>query len=462
MAEKKDQLFDKLQFDIVQERLKLITSAWILLGIAIGFTILFGISEIEKLWINSVSSKAAIYGIELQHKIEQKLPSQLENTKCKDDLVCSFKDRLAIWTGSGFLLKKPQQSSIEIDQLRLKYNNSKTDNKEWKVINDNLSHYQYNGYHFVRININQSEESRYNNWVIGFEDKTIGAERKLLLKQIWFPGFIIFLVGTSILTVCLLLVPLRVAEKHDKKKKRIGLMVFIPIAIAQIVLCTQTCIVYRNLYKKTSNEKIIIIHDIINDIDKIGSLNSFDGINEDKLGYLINRLRPYSPELGSVIIFDKNLQPKVVMENDTIFLKSLESIESDSNFLSTTLQASSGKRKIYPLGSEEFSLGYFVATKSDTVFWKKFKSVALDYLTGFLISLLFLVEMLILISQLVKERKRKSKTPKTHYSLIRPAAFLFLFGIDISISFLPLHMENLYKPFFWSFKRSNYGFTYFR
>ncbi|MFO7689038.1 MAG: hypothetical protein R6W83_00525, partial [Cryobacterium sp.] len=35
-----------------------------------------------------------------------------------------------------------------------------------------------------------------------------------------------------------------------------------------------------------------------------------------------------------------------------------------------------------------------------------------------------------------------------HYGLIRPAAFLFLFGIDISVSFLPLHMGKLYQPIF--------------
>ena len=31
---------------------------------------------------------------------------------------------------------------------------------------------------------------------------------------------------------------------------------------------------------------------------------------------------------------------------------------------------------------------------------------------------------------------------------MRPAIFLFLFGLDISLAFLPLHMENLYKPIF--------------
>jgi predicted MFS family arabinose efflux permease len=73
--------------------------------------------------------------------------------------------------------------------------------------------------------------------------------------------------------------------------------------------------------------------------------------------------------------------------------------------------------------------------------------VAVDYTTGIIISFLFLVEMLILVSQFIKDRKKRSAEATIHYSIIRPAAFLFLFGIDISISFLPLHMETLYEPF---------------
>ena len=33
-----------------------------------------------------------------------------------------------------------------------------------------------------------------------------------------------------------------------------------------------------------------------------------------------------------------------------------------------------------------------------------------------------------------------------HYGVMRPTAFLFLFGVDISISFIPLHMQSLYTP----------------
>jgi predicted MFS family arabinose efflux permease len=76
----------------------------------------------------------------------------------------------------------------------------------------------------------------------------------------------------------------------------------------------------------------------------------------------------------------------------------------------------------------------------------------MDSLTVLIISILFLVEMLILIFKYVERQvqnhnteKRKS-TVSVHYGVMRPIAFLFLFGVDISISFIPLHMQSLYTP----------------
>jgi predicted MFS family arabinose efflux permease len=70
---------------------------------------------------------------------------------------------------------------------------------------------------------------------------------------------------------------------------------------------------------------------------------------------------------------------------------------------------------------------------------------------------LFLVEMMILIFNFVQKESADEQSqpisqtrylPKVHYGLMRPAAFLLLFGYDMSISFLPLHTEKLYTPLF--------------
>ena len=77
--------------------------------------------------------------------------------------------------------------------------------------------------------------------------------------------------------------------------------------------------------------------------------------------------------------------------------------------------------------------------------------IAMDSLTVLVISILFSVEMLILIFKYVERQIQnsleKGSAGVVHYGVMRPIAFLFLFGVDISISFVPLHMQSLYIPF---------------
>jgi len=76
-----------------------------------------------------------------------------------------------------------------------------------------------------------------------------------------------------------------------------------------------------------------------------------------------------------------------------------------------------------------------------------------DNLSVFLITFLLGIELSILIfSQFKITNVLPSVSPlvipKTSFKAMRPAIFLFLFGIDLSISILPLQMEKLYEPIF--------------
>ncbi len=82
----------------------------------------------------------------------------------------------------------------------------------------------------------------------------------------------------------------------------------------------------------------------------------------------------------------------------------------------------------------------------------------LELLTVLVVALLLTGEITILAVQAIGQRLRrpplKSLGPtqrppaRVNFTLIRPATFMFLFGIDISMSFVPLHMERLYEPIF--------------
>ncbi len=80
---------------------------------------------------------------------------------------------------------------------------------------------------------------------------------------------------------------------------------------------------------------------------------------------------------------------------------------------------------------------------------KSEKDAVSDSLTALLICLLFSLEMLIFTFCFTEKRDAGPENgPAVPYGFIRPAAFLFFFGMDICISFLPLHTETLYEPLF--------------
>jgi predicted MFS family arabinose efflux permease len=76
------------------------------------------------------------------------------------------------------------------------------------------------------------------------------------------------------------------------------------------------------------------------------------------------------------------------------------------------------------------------------------QEIILDSLTVLVISIFFAGEVLIIFSQFIqKQFTPSSQKSPAFYTYVRPAAFLFYFGVYLSLSFLPLYMETLYDPF---------------
>jgi MFS family permease len=75
-------------------------------------------------------------------------------------------------------------------------------------------------------------------------------------------------------------------------------------------------------------------------------------------------------------------------------------------------------------------------------------NVIVEITTTLIISTLLFVELFILLLKLFQGNKVSNSYPSTIIdpSSIRPAIFLFLFGVDLSAAFVPLHMKNLYQP----------------
>lgn len=76
--------------------------------------------------------------------------------------------------------------------------------------------------------------------------------------------------------------------------------------------------------------------------------------------------------------------------------------------------------------------------------------VIVEIITTLAISTLLFNELFILLLKLLQNNRTQNRFRSftVDPSSIRPAVFLFLFGVDLSAAFVPLHMKNLYQPIY--------------
>ncbi len=106
-------------------------------------------------------------------------------------------------------------------------------------------------------------------------------------------------------------------------------------------------------------------------------------------------------------------------------------------------------RVAVPLAGEGLSSGsekIIVAELSIDNLLKVTWSLVSNGTTMLLVSLLLLVELLYLLFSALLKSDSKKNSNRDLVRFMRPAIFFFLLGIDISMAFVPLHMQNLYFP----------------
>ncbi len=116
----------------------------------------------------------------------------------------------------------------------------------------------------------------------------------------------------------------------------------------------------------------------------------------------------------------------------------------------TKLNTRSSHRMRYPLlqDRERFTSVLAIGLSS-SYFLHKVLAVTANGFTVIAISILIFIELLILQRLFVESATPTVReSPTNSFGYMRPAIFIFLFGVDSSLSFLPLHMENLYVPMF--------------
>ena len=95
-----------------------------------------------------------------------------------------------------------------------------------------------------------------------------------------------------------------------------------------------------------------------------------------------------------------------------------------------------------------YIINYINLAPTNQVIDTNLLNAVVEIITAMVISSLLLFELIILFIKLIKNSRsfKFSESSTIDPSSIRPVVFLFLFGVDLSAAFVPLHMKNLYQP----------------
>lgn len=466
-------------------KLKFIVSAIALLILALGFNALLSLHSLEKLYVESIASQYSAVGKDLQRNLEKALrfgklldtffgiekileetrqnilkKISLESiTKKKTSESLTAEDiSVSISLPDGAILYSTNEEFVGTtlpEEARIDYG----DTGEEKGFSGKSSYIKYQNTYITALPIRDRKETWVASALIMFNERPVVT----LLNNIRNQNIkeISIILGCSSI---LLLILLTVLKSEDlfmvSRKFRVSLVMFLVIISAQIAFSGLNVNAFRNYYLQINKQKTQMLITLLKeDIEFLLS----KGIRISKLvkmDVVMGEIIEASPELNDITILDTEHNPLYVASKNGMIdfqrasaeeLKLAQQlipsvIDQEYNFRVNLLK---GEKIEGYIAANALREGYISTNISKEVLYRKLWDIGLDSATILVISILFFVELLILLFQFIEQQIAEVQHYKAiHYGTIRPVAFLFLFGIDISISFLPLHMEKLYEPIF--------------
>ena len=447
---------------------KLIASAFILLVLALGFGALLTISSLEKLYLGSIVSEYQVVGKDLQRNLEQALRfgKNINKFVGMNRMLEETKSNLTSKVG---LLKAPQSAethstgsnqinvSVALPDGKILYSADeklvdsalpkKVLVESGKSRKSESPYTKFKGQYYVTLPVHGRAQKPVATVVMTFDQGQIDPFLDAILKNNIIMISIILAGSTLLLVVLLHFVAPTVSSGEKSSRRKISLLIFLVIGAAQICFSAMQTNAFKNHYLAIARDKAGTLTALLR--DDIEYLLS-KGIHIDKLvkmDVLMGEIINASPEFADIIVYNKQERPLYVATKEGVvdFQKATEEQKK---------QAEQSLAKADPSYSLRLDIqkdmqlkGYISTSISKKVVFKEIWNMVLDSFTVLFISILFLVELLILMLPFIERQVgRAGRQIAVHFGIMRPAAFLFLFGIDIGISFIPLHMENLYEP----------------
>lgn len=474
---------------------KLIIATTLMILAALSFNAFLTSATLEKLYIKSLASTYGIIGRDLQISLEKAvrygkkidkfvgMDALLQNTHHqmnKDkDTAASVKNHVSIVLVDGSV-KYSTSTSLVGGKAKL------ISSKSTPAHEEELFVQKQGKMHLIFLPVqekgSQTDKSSQTAGfvVIGFGQEEIDGLMESVHREYLKTGSVILFAGFILLIIAYNTIPLTPRNRNGVSISPATYNQSLPIVapwwkvlikrltrgskgsgkrlmratLAIIILCQIAFSIYgRNAfysyYLEINREKVVLLNHALK--DKIEFfLNK--GLKIDKLFKvedLLYAMIEQSPEIEKIELQtrDGRILHRVMNHPDKDFSGMGDNSDNDGGYID-----SAGFYSVKTLLSRSDAIqgnevqGRLVTTISKDKALKQIKAISLDALTVLVIAILFSFELLVIIFQMVG---KTVKNRKTHYMDIRPAAFVFSFGIDICVSFLPLYMDRLYIPNHW-------------
>nr|WP_320013354.1 MFS transporter [uncultured Desulfobacter sp.] len=463
------------QLKKTRSRIHLFSGAVIMLVLALGFNILLTSATFEKLYVETFISKNNVVAKDLQRNLETALRfgKSVDKFIGMDKLILEARQRLVP------VQKETNESGADEDGIvvsitypngHVVYSSSEqvvgtylpeaarmplAKGKHLAVERRSVEH---KGVYYISLPVKQDFSKKWVATVtIAFSQKQVKAMlRAIVMKSIKLIAAVLFSAMTLLIIFLrfLTLDPNRPKKSLRQIKFKISTAFFIIISLAQITLNLFNLFEFRAHFMDVSTQKSVVMSELLKqDIEYLLA----KGLNIRRLIKMDQKLADIiavSPELEGITISDNTGRPLYIatqhgMRNLTT---SKNNERQDSGMISlhnypgyTVTQNLLNTRE-----SETGALaGKLTIHISKETLFKKLEAITLDSITVLVISIFFFVELLILERQLIERQvtgDSRAHRGQVHYTSIRPVAFIFFFGVDTCISFLPLHMASLYNP----------------
>ncbi|MBN2126182.1 MAG: MFS transporter [Deltaproteobacteria bacterium] len=469
-------------------RLRLLASSLFVLFIAQAFSASLTVSSFEKLYVNSLISSYSVVGGDFQKSVESfvRFGKPLEKlyginrlidevkkkNKDVDDLMILLPDGKVLYGMKPDLIGTTLDPKIASEELKEKFSRK----EQTPQIHSSL----HQGKYHILLPIRNRDKDWIGAVDISFDEEII--QNRVERIVFWNLKVVAILTGAAALFMALLLylfVPLKTFGRGTKA--RIYIILFLVMCSSQITYALINASFFRDNYigivHNKAQTRLNFLRDDVEYLLK-------KGIKIDrlvKMDVLLSEIIRATPEVKDIAIEDT--RERILYMADRKGVVDLEKAEprgaTDSSAVKETKE-SSRYELVVPLEKKGEQEGRIRLHLSGSYIKSQIQEVLYDSLTVLIVSLLFVVELVIFLLVFIRRQLALASeaepthieeelsvglrriSPKTvpvdspvrakeaeevheKYSIIRPAAFMYLFATSLSVSFLPLHMANLYE-----------------